>query len=182
MQTEYELRILNIDKDAVIKKLESLGARKVHDEVVQQRYIMDFPDNRLWKSDGWVRVRKVGDERVELTYKNRTHPHTVDSTHEVCFEVSNADEALDFLKEIGLEVKRFQENKRIKYRKNNVFYDIDTWPGKQPYVEIESDNEQDVWKAVAMLGFKKEDCIFTAGPELLELLGFHGKEQELIRF
>ena len=41
MNTEYELRILEIDKDEMIKKLESLGATKVAD-FDQKRYVYDL--------------------------------------------------------------------------------------------------------------------------------------------
>jgi len=182
MNVEFELRILNIDKGAIVKKLESIGAHKVHDEVLQRRYIMDFPDNRLWKKGGWIRLRKAGDLRVELSFKKRSHPHTIDSAKETYLEISDFDTAHELLKQIGLEDKRYQENKRMRYKKNNVVFDIDTWPGKNTYMEIESNNEKNVWSAVDELGFTKEECTFTAGPDLMALLGFSEEQQKNIRF
>ena len=38
MKTEYEIRILEIDKEEMIKKLENLGAKKIG-EYNQKRYV-----------------------------------------------------------------------------------------------------------------------------------------------
>ena len=39
---ENELTVLNINKSEFINKLERLGATKVTDELLQQRYVYDF--------------------------------------------------------------------------------------------------------------------------------------------
>ena len=41
MNTEYEVRILEIDKNDFIKRLEQLGAKKEED-FFQRRYVYDF--------------------------------------------------------------------------------------------------------------------------------------------
>ena len=53
MKTEYEARILEINKEEFIKKLENLGATKVGD-YIQKRYIYDF--NPAIKGK-WIRLR-----------------------------------------------------------------------------------------------------------------------------
>ncbi len=53
MKTEYEARILEINKEEFIKKLENLGATKVAD-YIQKRYIYDF--NPAIKGK-WIRLR-----------------------------------------------------------------------------------------------------------------------------
>ena len=53
MKTEYEARILEIDKESFIKKLEEIGAVKVAD-YYQKRYIYDF--NPAIKGK-WIRLR-----------------------------------------------------------------------------------------------------------------------------
>jgi len=182
MQVEYELRILNINKREVIDKLEVIGATKVHDEVVQKRYIMDFADNRLHQQAAWLRLRQVGNLKVECQIKQRLDNTVIRNAQEIQLEINNLEAGRSLFEFLGLEVKRSQENKRIKYQLGKVFFDIDTWPGKKPYIEIESDNEASVWQAVKKLGFKKADCTFTAGPELLSLLGFSEAAQKNIRF
>ena len=41
MHTEYEVRVLEIDKEEIIKRLEQLGAEFQWD-YVQKRYVYDF--------------------------------------------------------------------------------------------------------------------------------------------
>ena len=41
MKTEYEIRILEIDKEEVIRKLEELGAKKIG-EFNQKRYVYNL--------------------------------------------------------------------------------------------------------------------------------------------
>ena len=115
MNIEFEIRILNINKSAVVKKLESIGAHKVHDEVLQKRYIMDFPDNRLWKQQSWLRLRAVGDLKVECMIKQRLDNTSIRNAKEIYCEIDNLEKARELFEFIGLEVKRYQENKRIEY-------------------------------------------------------------------
>ena len=65
MKTEIEERVLEINKEEVIKKLEELGAKKVGDWH-QRRYVYDFMPKR---ENEWIRLRNNGEETT-LTYKN----------------------------------------------------------------------------------------------------------------
>ena len=67
MKTEYEVRVLEIDKDELIRKLESLNATKVG-EFNQKRYVYDT----IPKENGkWIRLRTNGKETT-LTFKDVT--------------------------------------------------------------------------------------------------------------
>lgn len=56
MNTEYEIRVLEIDKEKLIKKLEELGAEFKGDNE-QKRYVYDT----IPKEDGkWIRLRTNG--------------------------------------------------------------------------------------------------------------------------
>ena len=134
MFTEFELRILNIDRAEVIKKLETLGARKVHDEVLQRRYIMDFPDGHLDRDQGYLRLRQVGDLRIECTFKRRIDNASIRNAEEINLEISDLEQARELFEQLGLVVVKYQENKRLTYERNGVTFDIDTWPGKNTYV------------------------------------------------
>lgn len=64
MNTEYEIRVLEIDKEKLIKKLEELGAEFKGDNE-QKRYVYDI----IPKEDGkWIRLRTNG-RKTTLTYK-----------------------------------------------------------------------------------------------------------------
>ena len=62
---ENELTVLDINKSEFINKLERLGATKVTDELLQQRYVYDFSPK---KANKWIRLRTNG-EKTTLTIK-----------------------------------------------------------------------------------------------------------------
>ena len=182
MQIEFELRILNIDKQALVKKLEALGATKVHDEVLQRRYIMDFPDGRLGKQHAWVRVRKVGDLRVECTLKQRLDNTAIKNAQEIEFEVSDFDRIVEFLEFLGLQKIGYKENFRLRYHFEGATLDIDTFPQLNPYLEIEGLSEEHVHSVGYKLGFNDNDFVYKAGKELFLDLGISLEQQRDLRF
>ena len=66
---EIEVKILDIDRKEVEKKLVSLGARKIFDGILEARYY-DFQDYHLKKSGVSLRLRKEN-KRVVLTLKKK---------------------------------------------------------------------------------------------------------------
>jgi len=119
---EYELRVLEINKDEIINKLNELNATLVEDSF-QRRYVYDFnPIN----PNKWIRLRTNG-TTTTLTIKDVTEK-SVDGTKELEIVVDDFDKTNDILHELGYNSKGLQENKRIKYDLNGVEVDIDTWP------------------------------------------------------
>lgn len=131
MHTEIEERILDIDVDSTIKKLEDLGAKKIG-EWFQRRYTYDFNPRRYGQ---WIRLRTNGEETT-LTYKN-VESNTIDGTKELEIVVSSFDDTNEILKILGYTPKNYQENRRIRYMYNDVEIDIDTWPMIPTYMELE---------------------------------------------
>ena len=138
MKTEYELRVLEIDKEKIIKKLESLGATKIGD-FDQKRYIYDLKPAENGK---WIRLRTNG-TTTTLTYKD-IESNTIDGTKEVEFEVENIQKANEFLEKIGFKSRNYQENKRTQYMLNGTEIDIDTWPMIPTYLEVEGKSKKEV--------------------------------------
>jgi adenylate cyclase class 2 len=138
MKTEYEIRVLEIDKEKIIKKLEELGAIK-KGKFEQKRYVYDL---RPVEKGKWIRLRTNG-KITTLTYKNIVS-NTIDGTKEVEFEVEDFDKANEFLEKIGFKNRSYQENERIQYILNNVEIDIDSWPLIPTYMEIEGKSEEEI--------------------------------------
>ncbi len=151
MHTEYEVRILEINKDEIIKKLESLGAEFQWD-YVQKRYVYDFMPALENK---WIRLRTNG-KKTTLTIKNLV-TSSIDGTQELEVEVDNFERCNLILKELGYEAKGYQENRRRQYLLNGVEIDIDSWPRIPTYLEIEGPSEDAVYNALEALGFTKDD-------------------------
>ena len=153
MKTEYEARILEINKEEFIKKLENLGATKVAD-YIQKRYIYDF--NPAIKGK-WIRLRDTGKE-VTLTIKEIKND-SIDGTKELEIKANDFDTTNLILNELGYKSRLYQENKRTRYMLNNIEIDIDKWPMIPTYVELEGPNEEEILKVVKELGFSSEDII-----------------------
>lgn len=138
MKTEYEIRILDVNKEELIKKLEKLGAIK-NGKFNQKRYVYDLKPVEKGK---WIRLRTNG-INTTLTYKDIVS-NTIDGTKEVEFKVEDFDKANEFLEKIGFKSRSYQENERIQYILNDVEIDIDSWPMIPTYMEIEGKSEEEV--------------------------------------
>lgn len=145
MKTEYEIRVLEVNKEEMIKKLEGLGATRIG-EYEQKRYVYDL---KPVEKDKWIRLRTNG-KTTTITYKDIVS-NTIDGTKEVEIEVDDFDRANEFLERIGFKSRAYQENVRIQYVFNNVEIDIDSWPMIPIYMEIEGSSEKEVAEMLELL-------------------------------
>jgi len=146
MQTEIEAKWLNIDIDEIRGKLKSIGAVCVCPERLMVRRTYDYPDRRLDKIGGWIRVRNEGN-KTTLSYK-QLNDRTLHGTKEVSVSVDDFNRTCSFLDVIGMESKSFQETKRESWKLGNAEIELDTWPWIPSFVEIEASDEIEL-KAVA---------------------------------
>ena len=65
MHIEFEVRILEIDYDDIIRRLDGIGA-KFEWDLIQKRYTYDFKPR---DSKRWIRLRTNG-KTTTLTFKN----------------------------------------------------------------------------------------------------------------
>ncbi len=150
MKTEYEVRVLDIDKDKLILKLESLNAKKAG-EYNQKRYVYDV----IPKDDKkWIRLRTDGKETT-LTFKH-AKSDKIDGTKEAEVIVSDLETTNEILNQMGYFSRSYQENNRIRYILDDVELDIDSWPMIPTYLEIEGKDEKSVLDMIEKLGLNKE--------------------------
>ena len=154
--TEIEVRFLDIDKDALIKKLLSLGA-KDFGEVMLEEVILYDKDLKWLNENKLVRLRKSGD-RIELTYKQNLH-QTADSAREIEFEISDFEKAGALLEKLGLVQYRHQQKMRHTFEYGGITLDIDTWPRIPTYVELEGESEGVLKKVATELGFDWKNVV-----------------------
>ena len=176
MDIEYEVRILDIDKDIFIKKLEKLKAEKVGD-FFQRRYVYDF--NPVVKGK-WIRLRTNGREST-LTIKNIVSP-LIDGTKEIEIEVSDFDKCNFILNELGYHDKGYQENKRTRYYLDGVEIDIDTWPMLPTYVEIEGKSEKEVMTVLKKLGYNENEVTTLDVDSIYKKYGYDVKKIDILKF
>jgi adenylate cyclase class 2 len=152
MNTEIEVRVLNIDKEDLISKLEANNAEFIGDWH-QIRNVYDFNPVDPHR---WIRLRTNG-EKTTLTIKNLVSSR-IDGTQELEIEVDNFERCHLILKELGYEAKGYQENRRCQYVLNGVEIDIDSWPLIPTYLEIEGPSEEAVYNTLELLGFNKDSA------------------------
>lgn len=157
MQTEIEAKFLNVDHDLIRAKLQELGATCGQPMRLMKRKNYDFPDGRLEKVSGWVRLRDEGD-KITLSYK-QLNDRTLHGTKEVSLVIDDFTAADSFLRAIGLDATSYQETKRESWRLDGVQIELDEWPWVQPFLEIEGSDEVVVRDAAERLGFSWERTV-----------------------
>lgn len=160
---EIEVKVLDIDLKKTILKLKSLGAKKIC-EYFYKRIIFDFTDNSLDKKESWIRLR-TDKKTSTLTYKKR-HNNTITGKEECEIIVDDFEKTRSLLKCMGLEEKRFQESRRIRYSLDNVEIDIDMWPLIPPHMEVEAKTKKELLNTLRKLEIKLKDTNTFGGREL----------------
>lgn len=149
MNTEYEVKVLEIDHDKYISLLEEMGAKKVSD-AMQERYIYDLIPAHPKK---WIRLRTNG-KKATITLKE-IQEETIDGMKETEIEVNDFNMAHQLLLGLGYKSKGFQQNKRVQYILDDIEIDLDHWPHIPEYMEIEGKDEESVNKMIEKLGVDK---------------------------
>ena len=163
---EIEVKLLEIKKDKVIKRLEELGAEKVSDGEMNV-LIYDFEDERLSRNSDLVRLRGYNGDSV-LAFKRKISKGSTKIMEEYEVKVDNYNVMKDILKNMGLRIIRDYSKHRTSYKLGKVHFDIDTIPGIPTFMEIEALDEETVKKYVVKLGFSLEDAKPWTGKDLLK--------------
>lgn len=154
MKTEIEAKWLDIDIDEMRKKLKEIGAELVMAERVMRRTMYDFPDKALEKKNGWSRVRDEGNA-ITMSYK-QLDEYSVSGMKEVCLTIDSYDNACLFYESLGMVIKSRQENRRESWKLGDVEIEIDTWPWIPTLVEIEAQDEDELYRVAEKLGLDRK--------------------------
>ena len=157
---EIEVKILEIEEQAIRKKLEAMGAKIAFDGQIRNLY-MDTPDEAYKKSDCVVRLRKKG-ERSLLTFKKRLDQTEAKVCEEHEVEVSDFDEMRAILEAMGLRANLDMYKHRTSYRLKDAQFEIDRYQkphaGIPVFLEIEAKTLKMVHKYAESLGFDRAQC------------------------
>ena len=152
MQTEIEAKFLNLNHDDIRAQLKKLGVECVQPMRLMRRRNFDYPDKRLEKIGGWIRVRDEGN-KVTLSYK-QLNDRSLHGTKEINVEVSDFQATCDLLETIGIKSFGYQESKRESWALDGVEVDLDEWPWIKPFIEIEALTEEKLKSVINKLGLK----------------------------
>ncbi|MBU0536189.1 MAG: CYTH domain-containing protein, partial [Nanoarchaeota archaeon] len=145
---EAEVKILEIDRKDIEKKLLSTGAKKVFDDEIDA-FFFDFDDSRIKKDHNHLRLRKEGD-KATLTFKVHLSNKGAKVCEEYETEVSDFDSMKSILESIGLKVFRRMVKNRISYKLEGVSFEIDKYKGEYEsipeFLEIEAEDLKTIYK------------------------------------
>lgn len=156
MQTEVEVKFLEIDRRRIEKKLIALGAKKVFDADMKQMHFKPLPEGI-----GLIRVRQEGPECF-FVVKERIKKGLALTTHEYSVKVADFDALVKMLSLLGYQKKHLYEKHRTSYVFGEVRFEFDKLLGKHAhipeYLEIEAKDEDAVRKAIALLNLSENDA------------------------
>jgi adenylate cyclase, class 2 len=165
---EIETKVLEVNKEEVIKKLVDLGAEKLQDT----RLVVDWygPTGLTHKGDDpwYLRARTTSNGKVEVSWKSLAK--VVGNTRqskEINLNVSDAQAAGQLLEAVGLENYAHQEKDRISFTLKDWNFDVDTYPGMPTYLEIEGTSLEHVHEALEMLDLLSHESISEGERKLI---------------
>ena len=175
---ELETRILDIDVDKIRTILLSNNAEKIKSED-QINDIYDFEDGRLLSQKGYARIRTVHDKiNDKIIYFMTTKKmisqdrFKVMEENEIIFD--NKEMGENIFKSLGLILKERNKKYRESYKIFNSLVEIDINDKTFcpfPYIEIETDSEENLNKIVKLLGYTIED---TTSDTIYDILSKRG--------
>jgi len=167
---EIEVKILNIDKKEIIKKLIKLKAKKSFEGVIQGEFF-DYPNKKLQKNNELLRLRTAG-KKAFLTFKGKLKKGKVKCCEEKEIEVENYNKAKEILLAIGLIViKGTMTKHRVSYSLGKTHFEIETpleeYSFIPPFMEIESESAKNIYKYAKILGYNEKDCLNWTGKDVI---------------
>lgn len=154
MKNEVEAKFLSIDKNTIRSKLTTSGFNLKIPEYMMRRRTFDIPS----ENKKWGRVRQEFD-KVTMAVKE-IKGGGINDTYEIELTVNDFELATDFFSTLNYPAKSFQENLREVWTRDEIEITIDTWPGLNPFVEIEGNDERKIIEVSNELDFNYKKAIF----------------------
>lgn len=157
---ETEIKILEIDRDAVTAALAALGAVQTFDGTMHALYY-DLPGSPLKGRGDAFRLRLEGEKTV-LALKRHVEDGKAKVREELEVAVSDFDAMKTLLGGLGFTVWLEMKKHRTSYSLGGVHFDLDRYEGMHAYIpeflEIEGPDAETVFRHAELLGFRREDC------------------------
>lgn len=170
MHKEIEIKVIDIDRDALRVSLEKLGARRVMEPT--------FLKEVFWESTGGkssyscFRLRQEG-AKCFLTLKMNVEDERFKVREEHQVEVADFDEMKRILELAGFRIFRRREKIREEFRLGDVTVDVDEYPGMKPYFEIEGPDGETIERVLEQLGFTMADATNATAADVIKAAGLN---------
>ena len=173
---EIETKIIDIDKDGLIAKLEKDGAEFIG-KTLQKRWV--FALEKAEGEDRFIRVRTDG-KTATVTYKRRAGGGLA-NTEELETVVEDFDTAAKIFEEV-LGSGLYQENIRYTYVYKNAEITINEWPKLRPVVEVEAKSEEEVRAAISEIGIVGKELGNISWEKVYAMHGMDLKSFKTLKF
>lgn len=167
MTQEIETKVLDIDKDDIILKLNKLGAQEKDSRT--KLTVNWFRKVGITEGqDPWyLRIRSYDDSKHEVTWKAKSEIQgNVRKHKEINFMIAEPEKLADLFEEIDLENYAHQEKYRTSFTLKDWQFDIDEYPGMPAFIEIEGHNMEHINEAMKLLGIESNQT-WTDGERTL---------------
>lgn len=173
---EIEVKVLNIDKEEIQKKLVKIGATLIKDEE-QTNIRFDTEDKYLKnKYKGYLRVRitknnLTGEIINTMTLKKNISRDEFRVNEELETQILDVDEAIKILEALKYYPKAPGKKRRISYIYEGILFEIDEWDKDiypRPYLEIEVTKENDLERAIDLLNIDRRNITAKSIEELIK--------------
>jgi len=166
---EIEIKVLEIDKQKMIEKLIGLGAKKVAEDK-QLSIFYDFPDKRLKKEKGMLRLREFNGKTF-ITLKKHISEEGAKESEEFETDISDIKEMENII--VGLGLKKFDcvNGKRTRYKIDKTNFEFDGYDGIPCYMEIEAPCRKIIDEWVEKLGIDNSKIRAWHGRDLFTHYG-----------
>jgi len=162
----------NIDQDEKLRKpqnqlnkYKSFGAKEIFCGQMDSLYF-DYPDKRLENTGIMLRLRTEG-ENTRLTLKQSITKTTAKIADEQECRVDNSQDMKEILGSLGLEAVKQSSKHRQSFHLDGTAFEIDTYEGIPPFLEIEAPSIEKCHEAVRLLGYRLEQARPWSGKDVL---------------
>lgn len=166
---EIEVKIIEIDKEEIIRKIESFGAEKVS-EGEQISWFFDFPDGRIRKNRESVRMREYKGKNF-ITVKKAISNKEVKEEEETEVYISDVEAMKKIFLTLGLKQVNYLKGNRTRYKLKSVSFDIDEYAGIPCYMEIEAPTKKLINEWIKRLKIDADKVTPWSGRELFAHYG-----------
>ncbi|HII15067.1 MAG TPA: class IV adenylate cyclase [Nanoarchaeota archaeon] len=164
---EVEVKVLGVDRGAVVKKLLAMGARKYFEGEIHA-VSFDFPDKSIRNAARTLRLRTKGN-KTYLTLKNPVDNPGIKIREELELEVSDFKTMKTILESLSLEQWRDVKKTRVSYSLPGVLFEFDKYHAEFEFIpefmEIEVMAKDDkgaikkIYRHAEKLGIRKGQCL-----------------------
>lgn len=174
MEREIEVKVLNIDLNAMEEKIIYCGGEKISDEK-QKTIVMNSGSHPIPEDLGYLRLREVEkDGKIErvCTFKEKKANDSVRVYDEHTVALDDIDEMLTIFKLLGYDRTSLGEKHRISYRFKNCRLDLDRWDQDtypDPYMEIEGESREAIEEVIRALSIDPKQVSTLSIRELQKL-------------